>query len=116
MFCFGEEGKIDGWVNQVLEEKRDGGACCILTLAPYKNGRRQSDCWISGPKVPMHFEEMYSTLKSNGSNAVYVRYKDPLDFVNKSIVDVPLREIVIDKTYGIFLRPNADKKQKVQAT
>lgn len=99
----GVSGKNYGQVNQVLHEDNK----CILTLAPYKNGRQSKDlsAGFAGPAIRMQkFMSMLSGIPS--SCDVIVRMKDPYGFGPKALipVEVPVMCITVDKAYGIFLR------------
>lgn len=51
---FSPEGKILGQVNCIFSDKlqNDYKTFCVMTLSPYKNGRRYVDCSILGNKNP----------------------------------------------------------------
>ena len=110
-------GKILGQVNSIFEDTESDGTYCVMTLAPYKNGTRFSDCSLDDSKnSPLRMPEVKKILsKMNPSRIVRVRYVDPLAFGPKAgqIIEVGIDHIEIDKRYGIFLRPSEDAKPKV---
>lgn len=110
-------GKILGQVNNIFEQKESDGTYCVMTLAPYRNGSRFSDCSLEGMKnPPMRLPEAKKILsKVDPMRVVVVRYVDPLAFGPKAgqVVEVAIDHIEIDKKYGIFLRPREDVKPKI---
>lgn len=99
----GPEGEIFGQVNQVLTDSSK----CILTLAPYHNGRRSKNLSAGCEDAPLKMLQFAQLLKEIPVDAeVVVRMKDPYGFgpsVGK-IIEVPVKSADIDSAYGVFLR------------
>lgn len=112
---YGVPGKIYGQVNDVFEE--DG--LCIMTLAPYKNGARFSDCSIPGHNgAPLRINELLQELSSIKPDVVVaIRYKDPMAFGPKTgqIIQAFAMYIQIDNVMGLFLRQDNNTEPKVVA-
>lgn len=103
IFNFGPEGEIYGQVNQVI----DDGTKCILTLAPYKNGRRMKDLSLDCKDPPLTFKRLLPVLKKIDPDAtVIIRMKNPIAFGPNAgkIVEQTVNKIDIDDRWGIFLR------------
>ena len=100
----GIDGQIYGQVNNVID---DNGKC-ILTLAPYKNGRRSKDLSVNGDRSPaISFDEIVKEVKSMPLHSeVVVKMKDPYGFGPKAAVPVEqeIEAFDIDSAYGLFLR------------
>ena len=100
----GIDGEIYGQVNNVID---DNGKC-ILTLAPYKNGRRSKDLSVNGDRSPaISFDEIVKEVKSMPLHSeVVVKMKDPYGFGPKAAVPVEqeIEAFDIDSAYGLFLR------------
>ena len=100
----GVDGEIYGQVNQVLSQNGK----CILTLAPYRNGRRSKDLSVGGfTGAPLKLSQAIHLMDNIPETAeVYVRMKDPYGFGPKADVPVehPVECIDIDSAYGLFLR------------
>ena len=115
---FSPEGKILGQVNCIFSDKQGYKTFCVMTLSPYKNGRRYVDCSIAGNKnPPLNFQQIKRILNTlNPSTVIKIRYADPLAFGPKAgqIVEQFVEKIVIDKYFGIFLRPNDESKTEFQ--
>lgn len=110
---FGVPGKIYGQVNDVFEE--DG--LCIMTLAPYKNSSRQSDCSIPGHDGdPLRIDEILELIAQVRPDVVVaVRYKDPLAFGPRigQIIQSFSMYVQIDNVMGLFLRKDNSSQPKV---
>ncbi len=116
-------GKILGQVNNVFTEveSRDKyqqpEEFCVLTLAPYKNGMRMSDCSVGGDKRPPlplpKVAEMLS--KVSPTMVIAVRYRDPLAFGPRAgqVLEVGIDHIQIDSKLGLFIRPREDREPYV---
>lgn len=116
---FSPEGKILGQVNCIFSDKQGYKTYCVMTLSPYKNGKRYIDCSIGNKNPPMNFQYIKRILNTlNPSTVVKIRYADPLAFGPKAgqIVEQMVEKIVIDKYFGIFLRPNDESKTAFQPT
>lgn len=105
----GEYGEIYGQVNQVIN---DNGRC-VLTLAPYRNGRRSKNVSVDGcVDAPLRIPKIMQLLSSMPSNyEVVVKMKDPYGFGPSA--DVPIEKqikiIDVDSVYGVFLRVDNDE-------
>ena len=99
----GVNGENYGQVNQVLDE--DGK--CVLTLAPYKNGRQSKDLSIGFSGPAMRMQKFMQALKSiPDSFEVVVKMKDPYGFGPAAgrVIERNVVAIDVDSAYGIFLR------------
>lgn len=116
---YGPEGKILGQVNCIFADKKSGesGTCCVMTLAPYKNGRRSVDCSVAGNRnSPLDFDQIKKILATLDKNmTVKIRYKDPLAFGPKAgqVIEQLVGNITIDRIFGIFMRPAENAEPQV---
>lgn len=117
---FGPEGKIYGQINSIFEDKQRDGEYCIMTLAPYKNGRRSMDLSVNGVvNPPLKFDEIRNILRNmDPEEIIRIRYRDPFALGPNAgrVLEQTVDHIIIDKIYGVFMRPKTDIKPHIVTT